>query len=175
MRKESNFKNFKSDLARAGGLRAFLREQSIYPIAWYRFGRFLMSIKNQKIRRITLIPYYFLFRFIELIFGISLPPEAQIGGGLRIWHFGQIFINSETIIGEGCTLRQNVTIGSKAADGAAPVIGNNVDIGAGAMIIGEINIGDNCRVGAMSLVNKNVPCDSIAYGIPVVIKSRETK
>ncbi|MBT3137231.1 serine acetyltransferase [Alteromonas sp. ALT199] len=175
MRKESSFKNFKSDLARAGGLRALLREQSIYPIAWYRFGRFLMSIKNPKIRRFVLIPYYFLFRFIELIFGISLPPEAQIGGGLRIWHFGQIFINSETIIGEDCTLRQNVTIGSKVADGPAPVIGNNVDIGAGAMLIGEINIEDNCRIGAMSLINKNVPCNSIAYGIPMEIRSRETK
>ncbi|CAA0336725.1 Serine acetyltransferase [Alteromonas alvinellae] len=175
MQNESSFRNFKSDLAQAGGFRAFLREQSIYPIAWYRFGRFLMSIKNRKIRRLVMTPYYFIFRFVELIFGISLPPEAQIGGGLRIWHFGQIFVNSGTIIGEGCTLRQNVTIGSKVADGAAPVIGNNVDIGAGAMIIGEINIGDNCRIGAMSLINKNVPCNTIAYGIPMEIKSREQK
>lgn len=172
MLKTSNFQDFKRDLAAAGGMKAFLREQSIYPIAWYRFGRYLMQIENALLKRIVLVPYYFVFRFIELIFGISLPPAAEIGGGLRIWHFGQIFINAESVIGRDVTIRQNVTIGSKNESGIAPVIGNNVEIGAGSMLIGDIRVGNNSTIGAMSLINKDVPSDSLAYGIPMKLKSK---
>lgn len=172
MLKTSNFQDFKRDLYAAGGIKAFVREQSIYPIAWYRFGRFLMQIENAFIRRIVFIPYYFIFRFIELIFGISIPPTAIIGGGLRIWHFGQIFLNAETVIGQDVTIRQNVTIGSKDDSGRSPVIGDNVEIGAGAMLIGDISVGNNSKIGAMSLINKDVPPGAIAYGIPMRLRGR---
>ncbi len=175
MLKTSNFQDFKRDLIAAGGMKAFIREQSIYPIAWYRLGRYIMQIESKLLKRVILVPYYFIFRFIELIFGISLPPSAKIGGGLRIWHFGQIFINGQSVIGRDLTIRQNVTIGSKNKEGKAPVIGDNVEIGAGSILIGDIVVGNNSTIGAMSLINRSVPNNSIAYGTPMKVKKKEVQ
>ena len=49
----------------------------------------------------------------------------------------------------------------------APVkIGNNVQIGANSVILPGVTIGDNVVIGALSLVNKDIPSNSIAVGNP---------
>lgn len=55
----------------------------------------------------------------------------------------------------------------------APVkIGSNVQIGANSVILPGVTIGDNVIIGALSLVNKDIPSNSIAVGTPCkVIKS----
>ena len=63
-----------------------------------------------------------------------------------------IFISKGAVIGEGCTLFQQVTVGSNTLQGSArygaPVIGKNVYIGAGAKIIGRVTVGDNALAPA---------------------------
>ena len=46
------------------------------------------------------------------------------------------------------------------------IIGNNVYIGAGAIILPGVSIGDNVLIGAGSLVNKSIPPNSVAVGVP---------
>ena len=99
---------------------------------------------------------------------ISLPESATIGKGLRIWHFGGIFINGSAVIGNNCTLRQGVTIGNRHKGGPSPVLGDNVELGAYAQILGDVRIGNNCRIGAMSVVLTDVP-DGAAVGQPARI------
>lgn len=54
-------------------------------------------------------------------------------------------------------------------------VGNNNWIGSGAVILDGITIGNNCVIGANTLVNKDIPSNSVAVGNPVkIIKSRET-
>lgn len=45
-------------------------------------------------------------------------------------------------------------------------IGNNVWIGAGAIILPGVTIGDNSVIGAASLVTKDIPANSVAFGSP---------
>lgn len=75
-----------------------------------------------------------------------------------------IFVSSGAVIGSGCTIFQQVTIGSNTLKDSkgygAPQIGNNVYIGAGAKIIGDVHIGDNSRIGANAVVTHNVPDNS---------------
>jgi serine O-acetyltransferase len=52
------------------------------------------------------------------------------------------------------------------------MIGNNVDIGAGAKLLGPIKIGDNVMVGANAVVLCDVPSNSIAVGVPAIVKPR---
>ena len=50
-------------------------------------------------------------------------------------------------------------------------IGNNVFIGAGSIIMPGVTIGDNSIVGAGSVVNKDIPSNVVAAGVPArVIK-----
>jgi serine O-acetyltransferase len=57
-------------------------------------------------------------------------------------------------------------------DPCAPVIGNNVDIGSGAKLLGRIRIGDNVLIGANAVVVRDVPDNSIAVGVPAIVKPR---
>ena len=53
----------------------------------------------------------------------------------------------------------------------APVtIGNNVWIGGGVIIMPGVTIGDNVVIGAGSVVTKDIPSDTIAYGNPCKVR-----
>jgi serine O-acetyltransferase len=155
-----------ADLKRYPGSRPFLKEQSIWAVWLYRLGRRLDRRPAGLVRKIGTVAYWLLFRLIETIVGVSLPKAASIGPGLRIWHFGNIFIHPDTVIGANCTLRQGVTIGNRHLDGPAPTIGDNVEFGAYAQVLGGIRIGDNCRIGAMSVVLHDMPDGSTEVGAP---------
>ena len=169
MMEESPWRCFRQDLTRYGGWGALIREQSLWAVAWYRFGRWLAQVPQPALRRVVLMPWWFLFRFFEMFTGVSLPLGAQIGPGLRIWHFGGIFINEGSVIGANCTLRQGVTIGNRRADGGAPRIGDDVDVGAYAQILGDVEIGSGAKIGAMALVLKDVPSGCVAVGVPAKV------
>ena len=163
--------DFKADLARYP-TRPFLREQSIWAIWVYRFGRRVFKREPGVLRNIQLKFYWLIFRAVETGTGISLPLEAQIGPGLRIYHFGNIFINPRVVIGRNCTLRQGVTIGNVGVDGPVPVIEDNVQFGAYAQVFGKVHISNNAKIGAMSVVLSDVPAGATAFGNPARILPR---
>lgn len=164
---------FKADLARYPR-RPFLREQSIWAIYVYRFGRRVLNRRPGTMQNIQLKCYWMMFRIVETITGISLPLEAKIEPGLRIYHFGNIFIHSGTVMGRNCTLRQGVTIGNRTMDGPAPVIGDDVEFGAYAQVLGDIHIGSGARIGAMSVVLRDVPAGATAVGNPAQVRESAT-
>lgn len=45
-------------------------------------------------------------------------------------------------------------------------IGNNVWLGGGVTVLPGVTIGDNCVIGAGSLVSKNIPNNTLAFGNP---------
>lgn len=153
--------------------RPFLKEQSIWAIWLYRFGR-RIDQRESGVTKVLLTKLYWpLFRLVETVTGISLPKDAQIGPGLRIWHFGNIFIHPGVIVGSNCTLRQGVTIGNRNESGLVPVIGNNVEFGAYAQVLGNVKIGNNTKIGAMSVVLIDIPNDVTAVGVPAKVLSEK--
>lgn len=54
------------------------------------------------------------------------------------------------------------------------VIGDNVWIGMSVVVMPGVNIGNNTVIGANSVVTKNIPANSFAFGTPCkVIKAKE--
>lgn len=157
--------DFQQDLARYPK-RPFLKEQSIWAIAVYRWGAKLHAKPNGWQKRVEFQVYWLVFRLVETLTGICLPHNAKIGPGLRIHHFGGIFLNPRTVIGANCTLRQGVTLGNRHEGGGAPTVGANVDFGAYAQVLGEVRIGDNAKIGAMSVVLEDVPANCTVVGNP---------
>ena len=155
-----------ADLQRYAMRRPFLKEQSIWAVWLYRRGRRLDRRPAGALRKLSLALYWLMFRVVETATGVSLPKSARIGPGLRIWHFGNIFLHADTVIGANCTLRQGVTIGNRHPDGPVPVIGDNVEFGAYAQVLGGVRIGDNARIGAMAVVLCDVPDGCTAVGAP---------
>jgi serine O-acetyltransferase len=154
--------------------RALLREQSAWALWVYRFGRRHDRRNGGAIKWIANRLYWLGFRITETITGISIPKTVEIGPGLRIYHFGNIFIHRSVKIGANCTLRQGVTIGNRVEDGPVPVLEDDVDLGAYAQVLGGVRIGHRARIGAMSVVLCDVPAGATAVGIPARVIATKT-
>jgi serine O-acetyltransferase len=111
-------------------------------------------------------------------FGNDISCQASIGPGLYLPHFFDIVIGTKAVLGARVTIFNGVTIGTKwMHDKKVPVIGNDVVIGTGAKLLGDCRIGDRSVIGAMSFIDKDVPVESVAVGIPPnrVVKPRSTE
>jgi serine O-acetyltransferase len=104
--------------------------------------------------------------------------RAEIGPGFLIAHVGGIVIGAGVRIGQGCDIRQNVTMGGNYSKTDAhgrqqPTVGDRVSVGAGAVILGAVTIGDDAVIGANAVVSRDIPARVIAAGVPArVIKPR---
>ena len=78
-------------------------------------------------------------------------------------------IGQHSVLGDGCVVHQNVTIGLRRLTDtnyaiSVPKIGDRVCIYAGAVIAGPINIGDDAAVGANAVVLEDVPPGATVVG-----------
>lgn len=165
------FENIKSDLA------AYQNDwttQGFWVMLVYRFGRWRYGVQPPLLRKAFSLLYKILYKFIQIITGIELPCEAELGKNFIIDHFGGIIISGYAKFGDNCRIRNGVVVGLKnIEEKIAPQIGNNVDIGAGAKILGNIKIGNNVNIGANAVVLTDVPDNAIAVGVPAVIKLKK--
>jgi serine O-acetyltransferase len=112
-------------------------------------------------------------KLIEIVTGISLPPQCEMGEGLYIGHYGSIIVSPPSRVGHNCSLAQNVTVGvaGSGENRGAPVIGNRVFIGAHAIIVGRITVGDDAVICAGSVVTRSVPARAMVMGNPARVVS----
>lgn len=161
------FPNIRADLKTYDG---DLLAQGFWVMMVYRFGRWRYTIDSSLVRKPFSLLYKLLFKMIQILTGVELPCEVEIGENFKIEHFGDIIVSGYAGFGNDCIIRNGVTVGLQNIDHpAAPRIGNNVNIGAGAKLLGEITIGDNVDIGANAVVIRDVPKNCIAVGIPARI------
>lgn len=94
---------------------------------------------------------------------------SDIGRNLTMHHPFSTIVNAKRL-GDGCTIKNNITIGNRNEDNSlTPTIGNNVLFGANCVVFGDITIGNNVIIGAGAVVNKSVPDNCIVVGNPMRI------
>ena len=164
------FDNIRADYHAHG---RHLGAQGFWALVVYRFGRWRYGIRPRLLRVPFSLLYKILYKWIQVVAGIELPCEVPIGRNFIIEHSGGIVVSGYAQFGDNCRIRNGVVVGlARANDPCAPVIGNNVDIGAGAKVLGRIRVGNNVAIGANAVVITDVPDNSIAVGVPAVIKPR---
>lgn len=146
-------------------------EPSYIVVILYRTARGIRKIPKwlfpiKILLNILIVPLY---AFFSIFLGISIPRGADIGPGLRIYHYGTIVINPRAIIGKNFSIHHGCTIGVKNSYYDQVIVGDNVTMGAGAKILGNIRIGNNVTIGANAVVLSDVPDNSVAVGIPAKI------
>ena len=120
-------------------------------IYFYRVSRWLY------LHHIPVLPKLITL-LIFLIYNSKIPYQAKIGRESTFGYGGMgVVIHSKSIIGENCTICQQVTIGGgNSRFPGVPVIGNNVYIAKGS-------------IGANAVVTKPVPDNAIVAGVPAKI------
>jgi serine O-acetyltransferase len=166
------FENIRHDLKSHGGRWG---AQGFWALVIYRFGRWRYNVRPALLRKLLSLIYRVLYKLVQIMTGIELPCEVQIGRNFVIDHFGGIVISGYAKFGDDCRIRNGVVVGLRRVDDpCAPTIGNNVDIGTGAKILGPISIGNNVAIGANAVVIVDVPDDSVAVGVPATIKPKRS-
>lgn len=113
-----------------------------------------------------------------------------IGKNCKLGDDVHIVANEKVIIGDNCLMASKIFISdtshgdysSNSNDSSPDIqpeerplyskpvrIGNNVWIGENVCILLGVSIGDGCIIGANSVVNKDVPQNSIAVGSPAKV------
>jgi serine O-acetyltransferase len=152
--------------ARGGRLSKILqcaRTPGVHAVLVLRFGQWARSMPL--LFRLVLDPIYFVLNLlIQILWGIEIPRATVVGPGLFIGHFGGITISASAVLGNNCSISQNVTIGLAGSGDklGVPVIGDDVYIAPGARLFGKITIGNNVKIGANAVIYKNVPDNSVA-------------
>jgi serine O-acetyltransferase len=140
-----------------------VRAPGVHAVIVLRFGQWARSMAL--LLRIVLDPVYFVLnRLSQMMWGIEIPRATAVGPGLFIGHFGGITISASAVLGNNCSVSQNVTIGVAGSGDklGVPVIGDDVYIAPGARLFGKITIGNNVKIGANAVIYRSVPDNSVA-------------
>jgi serine O-acetyltransferase len=114
----------------------------------------------------------------HFVTGADLAWQAEIGPGLVLYHPTGVVIGPHVRSGSGLVLQQGVTIGgdggATGGRGSSPTLGQGVQVGAGARIFGAVRVGDGAVIGANAVVVHDVPADSVAVGVPAVVRPKRS-
>tara|TARA_Y100001970_G_scaffold76719_1_gene97423 strand:+ start:25625 stop:26149 length:525 start_codon:yes stop_codon:yes gene_type:complete len=94
---------------------------------------------------------------------IDLMGKVKIGNNVTISH--RAILNTHTNAGKSPVAKKRLknTVGTIS-------INDGSYLGLNVTVLESVSIGKNCIVGAKSLVNNDLPKNSIAYGIPCKVK-----
>lgn len=98
--------------------------------------------------------------------GLHLGKNTDIGAFCYINAKNGVVIEDEVQIGSHCSIYSISTIDNKAGK---VVLKKNCRIGSHSVIAPGVTIGENSIIGSMSFVNKDIPANVIAFGVPAKV------
>ena len=170
------FDNIREDLRRARlanqgseeTLVALVREcfnPGTQAILVHRFGVWTRTVRVPGVRHGLAVLHFIIDYIFAWRVGIFIPVRAKIGPGLVIhtWPGG--------IVLPACPIGKNNTIigGGIQFDFETRSIGEECWFGPGTKFVGKITIGNRVRTAPNSVVQTDVPDDSLAFGNPARI------
>lgn len=90
--------------------------------------------------------------------GIEIGDRCDIGPGVQFIPGGHLIASADRRAGQGTAMRISV--------------GDGTWIGAGVQVLGGVEIGEGCVIAAGAVVTQNIPANSLAAGVPAVVKRR---
>ena len=103
---------------------------------------------------------------VQNLDGLNLGINTDIGAFSYINAKYEVVIEDEVLIGSHCSIYSVSTIDNSSGKG---VLKNNCRIGSHSTILPGVSIGKNSIIGAHSLVNKDIPDNVVAFGVPAKV------
>ena len=95
---------------------------------------------------------------------LKLGKNTDIGAFTYINARFKVLIEEGVEVGSHCSIYSISTIDNKEGK---VILKKNCRVGSHSVVSPGITIGENSIIGALSLVNKNIPDNVIAHGIPI--------
>lgn len=168
------YRDFKRYEATGDSWPTILLSQGFWASSVYRISRAAVTGARPAILRGPLRAAALLAqKLMEIVTGICIPTQCEIGEALYIGHYGGIILPRHGRIGHNCSFAQNSTIGvaGTGENRGAPVIGNRVFVGAHSVVVGKITIGEDAMICAGSIVTRSVPPRAVVMGNPARVVS----
>jgi len=122
--------------------------------------------------------------FAHLRMGTKLEANATVGNfvevkkstlgrktkAMHLAYLGDATIGNQVNIGAG-----TITCNYDGKNKHSTIIADNVKIGSNTMLVAPVTVGEGSMTGAGTVVTKDVPANSLAVGVPAVIKKQLTK
>tara|TARA_S200000501_G_scaffold371150_1_gene413649 strand:- start:18 stop:428 length:411 start_codon:yes stop_codon:yes gene_type:complete len=103
---------------------------------------------------------------VQNLDGFNLGVNTDIGSFSYINAKNGVVIEDEVQIGSHCSI---YSISSIDNSSGKVILKNNCRIGSHTTILPGVTIGKNSIIGAHSLVNKNIPDNVVAFGVPAKV------
>lgn len=104
--------------------------------------------------------------------GLQLGYKTDIGAFTYINAKNVVAIEDFVQIGSHCSIYSVSTIDGKKGK---VVLKKNCKIGSHSLIMPGVTVGENSVVGAFSFVNKDIPANVVAFGVPAKVKGEVKK
>jgi len=130
--------------------------------------KLILKIRNLNLTAVSVIhPSAILAPTARIGAGVTVLAGAIINTGAQIGDY--CCINTGAIVEHDCVLGDNVFIQPRSVLAGNVSVGPDSIIGIGAVVRENIKIGNNCLIGGGAFVSKDIPDNSIAYGVPTKI------
>ena len=142
------------------------------PWFMYRYRVFLLNLFGAEIAR-TARPAN--SARIEYPWRLTMQHQASVGEHSWIYCLDNIYIGENSCIGQGCQL---VTGSHNYKSKNFELIKKPINIGTGCWLTSDVtvllgvDIGDYAVIGTKSLVTRNIPKNSVAFGNPAKVHSK---
>lgn len=103
---------------------------------------------------------------------LKLGYKTDIGAFTYINAKNGVSIEDSVQIGSHCSIYSVSTVDNKEG---AVVLKKNCRIGSHSVIMPGVTVGENAVIGAFSFVNRDIPADVLAFGIPVKIVKQKSE
>jgi serine O-acetyltransferase len=138
------------------------RTNSFRAVLAYRISHFLYARSLAQADEAGILLAHDMAEYAAASNSIEIHPGAQIGKCFVIDHGINTLIGATTIIGNHCTVLQNIVLGARKItdnkDGKRhPTIGHHVKIAGGVRIFGPVIIGDFVHIGPDCVVTHDIP------------------
>jgi len=104
---------------------------------------------------------------VKLGRGCNISPGTTIAPYAELGNF--VTLNRHVSVGHHTTIDNFASVNPGCTIGGLCSIGRGAQIGLGANMVERIEVGENAVVGAGSLVTKNVPANTLVYGVPAQV------
>lgn len=133
--------------------------------------KLIKTIKELQLRSISIIhSTAYVAASAEIGEGVAILTNAVVNTSAKIGSF--CCINTGAIVEHDCKIGHNVFIQPRCVLAGNVTVGDNTVVGIGASVREGIAIGADCIIGGGSFVCKDIPDNSVAYGVPAKIVSK---